>query len=386
MHQTQMRTWAEISLSNIEYNYKAMKARLNGSTRFLGIVKADAYGHGAFRVARLLEKLDCNYLGVACIDEALALRRNGISLPILVMGYTHPQLTSALVDNNLTQTVYNSELAKAYSDAAEALGKRLNAHLKVDTGMGRLGFTCGRGRDPEEQMLRVLALPGLSCTGIFTHFAVSDVNGDTFTKRQFDDFYALTGRLEKKSGIQFEIKHCANSGAMINYDWSYFGMVRPGLSLYGLYPDKDTGGLDLKPAMELKTRIAQIKDFDEGDTVSYGRIYTVARRQRLAVITIGYADGLHRILSGKIDILVRGRRARQVGRICMDMCMIDVSDIPEAEVGDVVTVFGRDGSSFIPIEELAECAGTISYELLCAVSSRVPRVYLTGRHDASGSK
>ena len=375
MRNLQKRTWAQISLRNIEHNYKTMKARLGIGTRFLGIVKADAYGHGAGRVAGLLEQLGCAYLGVACIDEALALREDGITLPILVMGYTSPQLTAELLDNDLTQTIYSADMADAYSKQAVLAGKLLKTHLKVDTGMGRLGFTCGRGRDPEADMLCVLALPGLSYEGIYTHFAVSDVRGDLFTNQQFDVFRDLVERLEDKSGRQFLIKHCANSGAMINCDWSYFDMVRPGLSLYGHYPGKDTGGLELKPAMELKTRIAQVKDYNAGDTVSYGRTFTVTEKRRLAVITIGYADGLFRTLSGKVDVLVRGRRTRQVGRICMDMCMIDVSDIPDAEIGDVVTIFGRDGKAFISVEELAESAGTVSYELLCAVSPRVPRVY-----------
>jgi alanine racemase len=313
---------------------------------------------------------------VACIDEALALRAHGITLPILIMGYTSPRFLSELVDNNLTQTIYSTDAAEAFSSAAKSAGKTLKAHLKIDSGMGRLGFTCHGGRDPLPEIRRVLELPGLFFEGIFSHFAVADVYGDPFTRTQFEDFKRFVDRLEKSAGVQFEIKHCANSGGMVNYDWSYFDMVRPGIMLYGLYPDKETGGIELRPAMELKTRIAQVKDFEAGDTVSYGRIYTVPSRQRLAVITIGYADGLHRVLSGKIDVLVHGRRARQVGNICMDMCMIDVSHIPGVKEGDVVTIFGRDGDAFIPVEELAGLAGTISWELLCAVSPRVSRVYL----------
>ena len=376
MNDLQMRTWAEVSLQNIAHNFNAMKARLTGS-RFLGIVKADAYGHGAVRVARLLEDLGCDYLGVACVDEAMGLRESGITLPILVMGYTPSRFTRVLLDNSLTQTVYSLEMAEEFSREAAALGGTLKVHLKTDSGMGRLGFTCHGGRDPEEALLRTLSLPRIYPEGIFTHFAAADTWGNDFTQTQFAAFEDLVRRLENISGRPFEIKHCANSGAMINYDWSYLGMVRPGLMLYGLYPDKETGGIALRPAMELKTRVAQIKEFLPGDTVSYGRIYTVPRRQKLAVITIGYADGLHRVLSGKIDVLIRGRRAPQVGRICMDMCMVDVTDIPEANPGDVATIFGRDGNEFISVDELAKNAGTISYELLCAVSPRVPRIYLT---------
>lgn len=381
MSTMQMRTWAEISLNSISNNYKAMIARLDNNTRFLGVVKADAYGHGAIKVAGLLQDLGCNYLGVACIGEALSLRENGITLPILIMGYTALEMTRELINNNLTQTIYDADMADAFSSDAARLGKRLKVHVKVDSGMGRLGFDCSRGRDPEAEMIRALRLPGLDCEGIFTHFAVSDLRGDTYTKTQFEAFKALVSRLEETAGIHFEIKHCANSGAMINYDWSYFDMVRPGLSLYGHYPNTDTGGLQLHPAMALKTRIAQIKDYEPGDTISYGRTYTVPCKQKIAVITIGYADGLPRVVSGKIDVLVRGRRVPQVGRICMDMCMINISEVPDATVGDIVTIFGQDGLGFIPIEELAEHAGTISYELLCAGSPRVPRVYLSDSLD-----
>lgn len=377
MNDMQMRTWAEISLQNIEHNYKAMKARLQNGTRFLGIVKADAYGHGAVRVGQLLQDLDCAYLGVACLDEALALRGSGITLPILILGYTPPQSAPELIAHNITQAVYSLDAAEDFSRAAAGLGKPLKVHLKADSGMGRLGFVCHGGRDPEEEMLRALKLPGLYPEGIFSHFAVADVCGDEFTAQQYRAFEALVTRLENVSGIRFEIKHCANSGAMINYNWSYNDMVRPGLMLYGLYPDKETGGIDLRPAMELKSRIAQIKALEERDTVSYGRIYTAPGKRKIAVVTIGYADGLHRVLSGKMDVLIRGKRARQVGNICMDMCMVDVTDIPEAQVGDIVTIFGRDGKAFLPIEEQARLAGTISWELLCAVSPRVPRLYLS---------
>ncbi len=376
MSTLQMRTWAEVSLGNIEHNFKQMKARLKPGTRFLGIVKADAYGHGALTVAPLLERLGCDYLGVACIDEAYTLRDNGIGLPILIMGYTPERLTDELIANNFTQTIYSAEMAEGFSRAASSLGQSLKVHLKIDTGMGRLGFTAGRGRDPYDDLMHVLRLPNLDFEGIFTHFPVADCCGDPFTETQYAQFTALVDKLEKSAGMQFEIKHCANGGAMINYDWTYSDMVRPGLPLYGCYTEDDTHGLALRPAMALKTRIAQVKTYEPGDTISYGRTYTVPERQRLAVVTIGYADGLHRALSGKIDMLVRGQRARQVGRICMDMCLIDVTAIPDAQPGDKVTVFGRDGNAFIPVEELASAADTIPYELLCAVSPRVPRVYL----------
>ena len=375
------RTWAEIDLDCIEHNFRAMKEKLPAETRFLGVVKADSYGHGACRVAALLEELGCDYLAVACMNEALALREGGVTLPILILGYTATEHTETLIENNITVALGKLDLAEKMSELAGALGKKLKVHLKVDSGMGRMGFTCRSPRDPVEDMLKVMRLPNLEVEGIFTHFAVSDVEGGgEYTEDQFKEFTGVIDRLEKLSGKKFKIKHCTNSGAMLNYTKTYLDMVRPGIMLYGCYPDGESDYIKLQPAMQLKTRIVQIKDFEPGDTVSYGRLYTAPSKRKIAVIPIGYADGLHRVLSGKLDVLIRGKRAPQVGRICMDMCMVDVTDIPDAERGDIVTVFGRDGDGFIPVEELAEKAGTISYELLCAVSPRVRRIYL--RHGA----
>ena len=262
------------------------------------------------------------------------------------------------------------------SEIAVKLGKTVKVHLKVDSGMGRVGFTCHDGRDPEDEMLKVMALPGLDIEGIFTHFAMSDVFGDKYTDMQFREFTGLITRLEEKTGFKFKLRHCTNSGAMINYDWAYLDMVRPGIALYGCYPAEEKGDIDLLPAMSVKTKIAQIKEFQPGDTVSYGRTYASDGIRKIAIVPIGYADGLHRVLSNKIEMLVRGQRVKQVCRICMDMCMLDVTDVSDVCEGDIVTLFGKDGDEFIPVEEQAEKAGTISYELLCSMSPRVKRVYL----------
>ena len=371
----QMRTRAEIDLDAIEHNYLQMRSRLNPGTRFLGVVKANAYGHGAVKVAGLLQELGCDYLAVACLSEAIELRENGITLPVLILGYTDPKYTPALVQYGLTQALSGLEMAEAMSE--NAAGGNVKVHLKVDSGMGRMGFTVHSGRAPFGDILKTVRLPNLEIEGIFTHFAVSDTaGGEEYTQMQFKAFTDIISRIETESGIKFKIKHCTNSGAMISYNKVYLDMVRPGIALYGCYPDRETGGLELQPAMSLKTRIAQIKDFIPGDSVSYGRTFRAETPCRVAVITIGYADGLHRVLSNSIQVLVRGKRCRQIGRICMDMCMIDVTDVPEASVGDEVTIFGRDGNAVIPVEEQAEKAGTISYELLCAPANRVERVYL----------
>ena len=370
------RTWAEIDLDCIEHNFREMKARLGEDTRFLGVVKADAYGHGANKVAAVLQEAGCDYFAVACLDEAMRLRAGGAMLPILILGYTSPERTPELIEYGITQSVSSLAMAKEMSLIASSLGRSVKVHLKADSGMGRMGFTCHGGRDPSDEMAEIMRLPNLDIEGIFTHFAVSDVEGGgEYTEMQFEAFTSLADRLEALSGKKFKIRHCTNSGAMINYEKTYLDMVRPGIALYGCYPDKDHGGLELRPAMQLKTRIYQIKEFAAGDTVSYGRLYTAPSVRRIAVVPIGYADGLHRVLSGKLEMLVRGQRVPQVGRICMDMCMLDVTDVEGVTEGDVVTVFGRDGDGFIPVEEPAEKAGTISYEILCDVSPRVPRLY-----------
>lgn len=368
MEAQKKRCWAEISLDNIIYNYRSMRNRLSHECKFLGVIKANAYGHGAVEVARVLEAAGADYLAVAFIDEALELRESGIKLPVLVLGYTSPEYTRELIEHDITQAVVDYESGCEYAKAAEKLGKVLKCHLKLDSGMGRVGF---RKDFSADKIADLLALSQLHFEGVFTHFAVSDVNGDEYTQVQYESFMSRVNELETISGKKIDLVHCANSGAMINYAHTYRDMVRPGILLYGHYPDKDTGGLTVKPAMTLKTRIVQIKEVSIGDTVSYGRIWTADKPAKIAVLSIGYADGLDRLLSDKAEFLLHGRRIRQIGRICMDMCMVDISNIPEAAVGDEVVIFGED----LPIEEHADKIGTISYEMLCNVSVRVPRIY-----------
>jgi alanine racemase len=376
-HSKHKRAWAEISLKNLRHNYETLKARLPEGTRFLGVVKADAYGHGALPVSRELEKLGCAYLGVACIDEALTLREGGITAPILIMGYTDPLLTDKLIKNALTQTLYSPDLAAAYSAEAAALGKRLKVHIKLNSGMCRLGFDCRERASAMAEMLGILKLPGLDAEGIFTHFAVADEPDNPFTLEQFTVFSDFLQELEAKSGHHFVLKHCANSGAVINYPQMSIDMVRAGLALYGISPGGEFPDLDLRPVMSVRARVAQVTTIHPGDTVSYGRAYTAKETRRVAVVTFGYADGLFRPLSGQFDMLIHGKRARQIGRICMDMCMVDVTDIPDVTAGDTATIFGRDGDEFIGAKELTDTIQTIPYELLCAISPRVHRVYLS---------
>lgn len=379
METTQKRTWREISLSNLEHNYKTLRAMLPAGCRFLGIVKANAYGNGAVRVAHKLEELGCDYLAVACVDEAADLRSAGITMPILILGSTPADYAGELLDLNLTQTVVDLETAQALSDAAVKAGKKMKIHVKLDTGMSRLGLLCDEEHmdDSAAQVAQLCALPGLEHEGVFTHFSDSD-GSEEYTMLQLTRFLETLKRLEEK-GVTFPIRHCANSGAVLNYPCTHLDMVRPGLSLYGHYPDPSCEGLDgpgLLPVMELKSRISAVRNLPAGTVVSYGRTFTLKRESCLAVLPVGYADGLHRLCSNQMEVLIHGKRVPIVGRICMDMCMADVTDIPGVQVDDVATVYGQDGDESLPIEEAARTAGTIQYELLCAISERVPRVYL----------
>ncbi|MBR6205784.1 MAG: alanine racemase [Oscillospiraceae bacterium] len=372
------RTWAEVDLGAIRHNYEQMRKRAGDGVKFLGVVKADAYGHGALQVAGMLQRAGADYLAVACLDEAEALRQGGITLPILILGVTDPKYTEELIRMEITAAVADMHTAGEMSKIATGLGRRAKIHLKVDTGMGRIGFICRGDRDPAALLAQAADLPGLDAEGIFTHFATSDMpgEGDAYTEEQYEAFRTVVREAEQIRGKRFPIRHCANSGAMTGHPDKFLDMVRPGIALYGCYPSELTGNLDLRPAMSVRTRVVQVRELMPGDSVSYGRRFIAERPVRTAVVPIGYADGLHRVLSGRIDMLVRGRRAPQIGRICMDMCMLDVTDIPEVREGDVVTLFGEDGGARIPVEELAEKAGTISYEMLCAMSPRVERVWV----------
>lgn len=374
MKDLQKRTWAEISLENIRHNYEAIRRSLPASCRFLGVVKADAYGHGALFVARLLQDEGAEYLAVSCLDEALELRDGGISMPILILGHTPCEYTRLLVENDITQTVTCLAKALEYSEAAVKLGRELKIHLKLDTGMSRLGYLCSGSYFDEgvENIIRSCRLPGLVSEGIYTHFAVSDeldAESVAYTKEQFQLFMSVIEAVKERGGIEFPLRHCANSGAVVNHPEMALDMVRPGLLLYG-YGDT-SGRLGLRPCMRLVTTVSTIKFYEPGTAVSYGRRYVTDKRTRMGVLSIGYADGLPRIISNKCAFAARGGFAPQRGSICMDMCMVDLSELPEVDVGSEVELFGPVSS----IHKLSEAAGTIPYELLCSVSKRVPRVY-----------
>lgn len=374
MDDLQKRTWAEIYLDNIRHNYEAIKNSLPEGCRFLGVVKADAYGHGALPVSRLLQEAGADYLAVSCLDEALELRRGGITMPILILGHTPYEYTDTLIREDITQTVTCLAKALEYSEEARKLGRELKIHIKLDTGMSRLGFLCSGGYFEEgvDNVIRSCRLPGLEPEGVYTHFAVSDEEGEDcaeYTRAQFALFMKVIGAVEQRGGVKFKIRHCANSGATVGYPEMTLDMVRPGLLLYG-YGDSQ-GKLGLKPCMRLVTTVSTIKFYEPDTSVSYGRRYTTDRRTRMGVLAVGYADGLPRLISNKCSFAARGGFAPQRGSICMDMCMVDLTELPQVDVGSEVELFGPVNS----IYKLSDAAQTIPYELLCAVSKRVPRVY-----------
>ena len=374
MGELDKRTWAEVSLENIRHNYAAIRAAIPAGCKFLGVVKANAYGHGALEVSRTLADCGADYLAVSCLDEAMELRDGGITLPILILGHTPCEYTRMLIENDITQTITCLAKAQEFSAEAVRLGRELRVHIALDTGMSRLGVLCRDERfgGGVENIIKACRMPGLLPEGAFTHFAVSDEPGEdneAYTRAQFSLFCEVLDEVEAKGGVKFQIRHCANSGAVAKYPEMALDMVRPGLLLYG-YGD-EAGALDLKPCMRFMTRVTTIKHYPAGTSVSYGRRFTTERTTRMGVVGVGYADGLPRLCSNKCTFAAGGGFAPQRGSICMDMCMIDLTDLPEVSVGDEVEIFGANAS----VVTLAAAAGTISYELLCALSKRVPRVY-----------
>lgn len=377
---TLKRTWAEVSLDNLEHNYRAIKNHIPEGCRFLGVMKADAYGHGAVPLSHALCELGAEYLAVSNLEEAIQLRRGGVRAPMLILGYTPASFADTMVFMDITQEVHSLEYAKELDTALAGTNYILNVHLKLDTGMTRIGFFAYDHERTLPELLEVCGLPHLHVEGVFTHFCVADSKApedEAFTRTQYARFTAMLDALAAH-GIRPELRHCASSGATILYPELALDMVRPGIATYGHAPSENAEGiLDLRPLMTVRTTVAQLREIPAGTSISYGRTYTAERDMRVAVLPIGYADGLLRGLSGKVSFRIRGRMARSVGRICMDMCMVDVSEIPEIRVGDEAALFGYDtDGTLLPCERIAQQAGTISYEILCGISKRIPRIYM----------
>ena len=370
----QKRTWANIDLDAAEHNFHEIRNCLKSETKLCCVVKANGYGHGAVQLSKLYETLGADYLAVSNIEEAIQLRNNSINLPILILGYTDPRCARELADQNITQCVFSYDYGVALSANAVEEGATVKIHIKIDTGMGRIGFQC---QDCElDQAAEVCMLPSLAVEGIFTHFASADEGegGREYTLGQFNKFMNAISYLEAK-GINFKLRHCANSAGIFDYPETHLDMVRAGVVLYGLQPSSvlhNPG--NLKPVLMLKTIIDHIKSVHLGDCISYGREFKADREMRIATIPIGYADGLWRSnFHNHMVVEVEGKLAPIVGRVCMDQCMIDVSEIPEVAVNSKVTVYGVGGD--ISVDHIAAANGTINYEIVCALGERVPRVY-----------
>lgn len=379
------RTWAEIDLDAAAHNFQVVRAAIKPGVKLCAVIKADAYGHGAVRMAKEYEALGADWFAVSNLEEALQLRLSGITTPILVLGYTPAEEAKSLAEHQISQCVYSLEYAQALSHYARAAGVTVRMHIKIDTGMSRLGFyfqEIGRDAAAVEEVKTACGLPGLYPEGIFTHFAVSDggAQGDTFTMRQFGCFKEMLELLEQ-AGIHFDVRHCANSAAIFDYSLSHLDMVRAGIVIYGLAPSAELRAHpELRPCLALRSVVSHIKTIKPGATISYGRNYTAAAERRVATVPVGYADGYPRSLSPSggvsASVLIHGKRCPILGRICMDQLMADVTALQDVRVGDLVTLIGRDQNETVTAEELAALEGTINYEVVCGISKRVPRVYL----------
>ncbi len=361
-------TWAEVDLGNLEYNFLQIRKRSGSGVKIMVTIKADAYGHGLIPVAKRLERCGIDFFGVASIDEGIALRKAGIKTRILVLGLILKKDILPLFKYGLSTTVCDEELPRAIDKKAKALKKRIGVHVKVDTGMGRIGVY---HYNAHSLVARISKFKHIDIEGLFTHFAFADLNKE-FTFHQIDLFERLIDRLSKE-GIKIPLIHAANSMGLIDYKNSYFNMVRPGLIAYGLYPKKGLK-IRLKPVLNLKTRVVFIKSVPRGAGISYGHYYITGRATKIATLPIGYGDGYPRNLSNKSEVLIKGRRFKVVGRICMDQTMVDVGNY-RVKVGDEAVLIGAQGKEKITAEELALKSGTIPYEIVCRLGSRIPRIH-----------
>lgn len=375
------RTWAEISLNAIEHNYNVIRNKVADDTKVCCVIKADGYGHGAVELSQIYEKLGADFFAVSNIDEGIEIRKSGSKLPIVILGYTPVSEAKNLAAYNISQAVFSLEYAKELSEKCVEEDCICKMHIKVDSGMSRIGFMCQEFPRDEysiEEICEACCLPNLEVEGLFTHFCVSDedAEGREFTNKQYENFIHVRDSL-KKRGVDISVVHCSNSGAIEDYPETCCDMVRAGIILYGLAPSsKLADRLDLVPAMTLKTVVAFVKEVQKGATISYGRTFTADRKMKIATVPIGYADGFIRQNAKDGYMMVNEKKAKIVGRICMDQTMLDVTDIEDVKTGDEVVVFGTGENGEPTADSLAENTGTINYETVCLVGKRVPRIYI----------
>ena len=380
-------TWAEVDLNAYAHNIRELRRITNPKARLMAVVKADGYGHGAVKTARTALQNGAAALGVARIEEAVKLRKAGLEAPILIFGYSLLQSASMLMEHGLAQAVSSTRTAAALSDQAQRSGKKIKVHIKVDSGMGRLGLLLDdmTGPMPEKdadavcrrEIETISRLPGIEVEGIFTHFATADSADKSYANRQLERFLNFLQEL-RREGLMPPIAHAANSGALIDMPDSHLDMVRPGIATYGLYPSDEVNknSIELRPVMALKSRIIHLKRVPPGFSISYGATFNTKRATTIATIPVGYADGLNRLLSSAGHMLVHGRKMPIVGRVCMDLTMLDVGDLNGVEIEDEVVVFGSQGDEAITADEIAAQLNTINYEIVTSITGRVPRVYL----------
>lgn len=366
--------WAEIDLGAIARNMREIRRATKPDAKIMAIVKANGYGHGAVEVARTALANGADRFGISILSEGIQLRKAGFGVPILILGYTPPDEVHDIIRYNLTQTIYTYELAEALSWVAVKQKKVAKVHIKVDTGMGRIGFI------PSEAALKTIVkiakLPNLEIEGIFTHFACADEKDKSYSQKQLEEFLGFVNKLET-IGIHIPIKHAANSAAVIDLPETHLNLVRPGIIIYGLYPSENVNRnkIKLTPAMTLKAQVSFVKKVSANTGISYGRSFITAGESQIASLPFGYADGYSRLLSSKGEVLIKGQRCPVIGRVCMDQCMVDVTSIKDVEIGDEVTIFGKNGNDEISVEEIAKKMNTINYEIVCMITERVPRVF-----------
>ena len=373
---TYSRVYAKIDLDAIAYNMEQMKQNIRPETKVMAVIKADGYGHGAVQIAEMMERW--NYIwgfAVATLDEAVVLRTEGIQKPILVLGCVFPDQYMEMLKHEIRMNIYTEEMAESISRMAAREGKTAYMHIKLDTGMSRLGF--GINEQSAETIKRISKMPNVNMEGIFTHFTKADEKDKSFTKKQIQEFVWMTERLKEKN-VRFTYEHCSNSAGIIDVPEANFDIVRAGISTYGLYPSEevDNTNVKLKPALALKSHVAFVKEIESGTPVSYGGTFVAKEKMKIATIPVGYADGYPRSLSNKGYVLIRGKKAPILGRVCMDQFMVDVTQIEGVSFGDKVTMIGKDGNEILPVEVLSELSGRFNYEFVCDLGKRIPRVYV----------
>lgn len=366
--------WAEINLDNLAHNLKEVKKVVKEDTIITAVVKADGYGHGAVQIAKTLLDNGADRFAVATLSEAIQLKKVYPDIPTMVLGYTPVYSSEEVIKYGIIQTVYTFDQAYGFSKAAKDMDKEVKLHIKIDTGMRRLGFEVEESSI--EDIKKIYELPNVYLEGIFTHFAVADEVDKSFTREQIRKFDYICDNLESK-GIDIPIKHVSNSAGIIDLPEYNYNMVRAGIMLYGLYPSEDVNknNVELKEVMSLKARVSHVKELDEGVGISYGLVYETPQKSKIATLPLGYADGFTRLLTGKAKVVAKGEKVPVVGRICMDQCMIDVTGL-DVNRGDEVILFGSDGKMTISINEVANKLGTINYEIVCMIGKRIPRVYI----------